>query len=155
MYIKGLTHYAFYPSNMEETLRFYCDCLGLERVFDLKNDDGSDWLIYLKISDRQFIELFYGGAAKDPVNWPKTVEEFRSLSREDRKELDKHMTQHLCFEVSDIEKLYARVKEFGYPVRFNKPPTKGADFNIECFIMDPDDNMIELMQFTDDALQLK
>ena len=34
-------------------------------------------------------------------------------------------------------------------------PTKGKDNNYECFTQDPDGNLIELMQYTEDALQLK
>lgn len=58
--IKGIAHAAYTVTNMEKSLCFYCDVLGLKKVFELNRPDGKPWIIYLKVSERQFIELFYG-----------------------------------------------------------------------------------------------
>ena len=47
-----------------------------------------------------------------------------------------------------------KIKDFGYKIVVLEP-TKGKDNNYECFTQDPDGNLIELMQYTEDALQLK
>ena len=46
-----------------------------------------------------------------------------------------------------------RLEEFGYTIVM--PIGYGKDFNYETFIQDPDGNLIELMQYTDKALQFK
>lgn len=134
-YLKGLTHKAYRVKNMEESLKFYSDCLGLEKMFELKNEEGKDWLFYLRINDDQFIELFYDG--KTPA------------------EID--MGEHICFEVEDIQKTVDRIRTCGYQTMGygdkRMKPVQGKDHNLECFIVDPDNNLIELMQFGKDALQ--
>lgn len=131
--IKGLTHKAFHVSDMEASLRFYCDCLGLPKMFEIKDDEGKDWLLYLKITDGQYIELFYGGEQNWDVNFGK----------------------HICFEVSNIEACIKRLNDFGYSMFNNMKPLLGKDNNLEAFVQDPDGNLIELMQFGPDALQFK
>ena len=131
--ITGLTHKAFHVSDMEASLRFYCDCLGLQKMFELKDDEGRDWLLYLKITDRQFLELFYGGEQKWDVNFGK----------------------HICLEVSDMDACIKRLNEFGYSMYNNMEPLVGKDYNTEVFVQDPDGNLIELMQFSANALQMR
>ena len=154
-YVSGLTHKAYHVTNMEQTLRFYCECLGLQKIFEIKNDEGENWLVYLKISDRQFIELFYGGKSKREIKWPdfsSPKTEWGFSPQEDEK-LRHEVAVHICFEVEDIHATVKRLEEFGYPIVM--PIGYGKDFNYETFIQDPDGNLIELMQYTDKALQFK
>ena len=39
MNVSGLAHIGLHVTNMEETLRFYEECLGLQKIFELKNDN--------------------------------------------------------------------------------------------------------------------
>ena len=150
--ITGLAHVGIHVTDMQESLRFYVDCLGMEKIFELKNDQGGDWLIYVKMGERSFIELFYGGTQKRVVFWPKTMEEYAQLAKPQYDAIYHEICTHMCFEVDDIMAVYERVVEFGYN-GVTGVPTKGLDHNYECFIEDPDGNLIELMQYTDEALQ--
>ena len=132
--ISGQTHTAFHVNDMEASLRFYSDCLGFEKMFEIKDDEDKDWLLYLKISDRQFIELFYGGGEPDfTIN----------------------MCKHICFEVTDMDALIKHIRDCGYETMNKMEPLHGKDGNIECFVQDPDGNLIELMQFGPDAMQFR
>ena len=45
-------------SDVEKSRAFYKDYLGYAEPFDLKNADGSLSLTFIKINDRQYLELF-------------------------------------------------------------------------------------------------
>lgn len=134
-YITGLTHKAYRVRNMEESLKFYSDCLGLEKMFELKDENGRDWLYYLHIAGRQYMELFYDGTAEAGID----------------------MGEHICFEVDDIQAVVDRIRACGYKTILNNQmnPVHGKDNNYEVFVRDPDGNLIELMQFGEDALQFR
>ena len=55
--IKALSHIAVHVTDMDKSLEFYCEVLGLPEQFRLTRDDGEVWLLYLKVAQRQFIEL--------------------------------------------------------------------------------------------------
>ena len=52
---------------MEKALKFYCGTVGLKKAFELNDDMNRPWIVYLKIADDQFLELFYGGV-HDPAS---------------------------------------------------------------------------------------
>lgn len=151
MNVSALAHVALHVTDMEKSLRFYQECLGLQHIFELKNDQEEDWLVYLKICDNQFIELFYGGKQKRVVFWPMKGQE---LTPEQDEVIAHEISTHFCLQVDDIFAMAQRIKDFGYKIVVTEP-AKGKDNNYECFTQDPDGNLIELMQYTEDALQLK
>lgn len=55
---EGAAHMAYYVTDMTKALSYYQDFLGFDEAFVLKNPDGSDHISFIKINDRQFIELF-------------------------------------------------------------------------------------------------
>src|ERR1700733_5323181 len=57
-HITGLSHIALWVHDMEKTRAFYKDFLGYAEPYSLKNPDGSLHLTWMKINDRQTIELF-------------------------------------------------------------------------------------------------
>ena len=56
--IEGIAHMAYYVGNVSQARAYYEDFLGFEEAFALKNADGSDHVVFVKVNDRQFIELF-------------------------------------------------------------------------------------------------
>src|SRR5579862_7011035 len=56
--ITGLAHIALYSHNLDLSRQFYEQFLGYDEPFSVKNEDGSIHLLWIKINDRQFIELF-------------------------------------------------------------------------------------------------
>ncbi len=129
--------------NLEESLKFYCEILGLKEVRRYDNEGGRFSLIFLcapedeeiaKESKAPLIELTY--------NWPSDsgeVEEFSKTSRN---------WGHLAFRVDDIYKTCEKIQNAG--VTINRPPRDGY----MAFIKSPDDISIELLQ-KGDALEEK
>jgi lactoylglutathione lyase len=58
--ILGVAHIALRVSDVERSRAFYRDFLGYEEPYRLDNADGSLSLTFIKINDRQYIELFPG-----------------------------------------------------------------------------------------------
>lgn len=128
--IKGLAHAAFHVADMPQSLRFYCEGLGLTEAFELHNEKGEPWIRYLRVTPGQFIELFYAT--------PQSAENISYA--------------HLCLEVTDIHEAVHRLTEGGFPV--DAEPKRGADLNWQAWTHDPDGNRIELMQYHPDCPQL-
>lgn len=126
--IIGVSHTAFVIGDMEASLQFYCDVLGFEHKFEMqKPDSGEPWIVYLKIKEGQFLELFYGG----------------------EKVVDVDMStvgyNHLCLEVDDIHEIANHLKNNN--IVLDKEPKQGLDLNMQCWARDPDGNRIEFMQY--------
>jgi len=61
--ILGLAHVAFFVSDLPKARAFYEGLLGFAEPFTLPNTDGSVQIAFVKINDRQWIELFTGSSA--------------------------------------------------------------------------------------------
>ena len=55
--IVAIAHIAYYVTDLTKARAYYEDFLGFEEAFALKNPDGSEHIAFVKINDRQFIEL--------------------------------------------------------------------------------------------------
>ena len=53
----GLAHVAFASHDLEKSRAFYSGQLGFDEVSNWKNPDGSTAFTFLKINDRQYVEL--------------------------------------------------------------------------------------------------
>lgn len=133
--IKGIAHVAYVVNDMEKSLHFYCDQLGFEKAFEIRDDGGKPWINYIKIGNGQFIELFYGG-------------NIRALPEQNEAGFS-----HLCLEVEDIHKVANSLKKAD--LTLDVEPKQGKDFNWQCWIKDPDGNRIELMQISPQSPQFK
>ncbi|WP_090842805.1 VOC family protein [Alkalicoccus daliensis] len=127
--IKGIHHKAFHVVDMDRSLEFYCDTLGFQKAFELHESDGSPWIVYIKIAEGSFIELFYGGT-----------------------ESEKPQLDHICFEVEDIRTLAEQLKEQGIP--FAADLSQGKDLNWQFWIKDPDGNWLEFMEINPESPQM-
>jgi lactoylglutathione lyase len=133
---KGVTHIAITVKDMDISLKFYLEALGLEKAFDLPNPkDGTPWIEYLCVAKGQFIELFYGG--KETAEWKDGQIGFN----------------HLSFEVEDIYEATEQVRKSGFPV--TSEPSQGVDHNWQSWTVDPNGIRIELMQITKDSPHFK
>jgi lactoylglutathione lyase len=101
----------------------------------LNRDDGSLWLIYLRITDDQYLELF-PGASEDQAPADGT-----------------NGVNHFCLTVEGIEGVVERIVAAG--IEIFRPLKTGADANRQAWIKDPDGNRIELMEMNPDGLQAK
>jgi len=132
--IKGIGHAAYVVSDMEKSVEFYCDVLGFVKLFELPHPaDQAPWIVYLKVCDGQFLELFHNGQHRNEVG-ERTIG-----------------YSHLCLEVSDIHAIADRVKSKG--LTLDVEPKQGLDKNYQCWVRDPDGNRIEFMQMHPESLQ--
>ena len=130
--IKGLSHIAVRARDLEASLRFYREILGLEEAFRITEEDGRVRLLYLWIAPGQFIEIFPGGTT-DP-------------------ERGSHMTgmQHICLEVDSVEAAYDRLCALG--VKPDSEITTGKAGGRQFWLHDPDGNPIELMELGPESM---
>lgn len=129
----SLGHVAIRVKDVERTLAFYTGKLGFEQMLKLDRDDGSLWLVYLRITDDQYLEVF-----PDAQGDRAPPAEANGLN-------------HLCLTVADIEATLRQLDAAGIPLF--RPLKTGADGNRQAWILDPDGNRIELMEMAPDGLQ--
>lgn len=120
-------HVAIRVKNIEEMLKFYCDGLGLKEAFRINNDDGSLRIVYLHISDKQYLELCLGGDIRPEFD------DLKSLG-----------TRHICFTVDDIDQSKKEMEKRG--VVFDSDIMKLRDNNLTAYLFDPEKNKIEIVQ---------
>jgi lactoylglutathione lyase len=109
-------------SDLDASLDFYCNKLGLNEIHRMDNEAGRFTLVFLAApeSPEAQVELTY--------NWdPETYRGGRNFG-------------HLAFEVSDIYATCQRLLDAG--VTINRPPRDGR----MAFVRSPDDISIELLQ---------
>lgn len=109
--------------NVDESLRFYCEGLGLKETRRIENENGRFTLIFLAApdDDKTEIELTY--------NWDgdNLGEGSRNFG-------------HLAYRVDDIFVTCQRLMNMGYTI--NRPPRDGH----MAFVRSPDKISIEILQ---------
>lgn len=134
--IKGIGHGAFNVKDMEKTIAFYEKSLGFQKAFEIpRPETGEPWIVYMYAGGDQFVELFYG-ATKDVPYKDENAGFF-----------------HLCIAVDDIQEIWKRIVETGAPQ--DDAPKQGGDGNWQCWTHDPDGVKLELMQLSENSLQMK
>lgn len=111
--------------DIDESLHFYCELLGLEEVRRRESEKGRYTLIFLQApgDDGGMIELTY--------NWePEDYGNARNFG-------------HLAFAVDDIYEVCERLQDGG--VTINRPPRAGR----MAFVKSPDEISVELLQAGD------
>ena len=132
--INGIGHTAYNTTQMDAMLDFYVNKLGFEEMFRINNDQGNLSLLYLRINDTTFIELFPGT--------PSQPREGRAAGY-----------NHLCLDVSDIEGTVAWLR--GQGVAIDRDIAFGKSGCKMAWIKDPDGNRIELMELLPTSMQVQ
>lgn len=122
--IKNLAHVCFTVRDLEKSLCFYRDVLGLKPAFDFINDKGERFGIYLHAGGRSFIELFQG---------------------EPDAPTEKPAFRHFCLEVDDLASMINLFQAHNIEVSKLK---MGKDNSLQAWLSDPDGNRIELHEYT-------
>ena len=127
--ITGLAHACFTVSDLERSLKFYVDGVGLTPAFDFVDETGRRFGLYLHLGGRNFVELFQGNLGE---------------------RADGQSYRHICLEVDDIKATVAEMRERGIEVSEIK---MGKDHSYQAWITDPDGNRIELHHYTPESWQ--
>jgi lactoylglutathione lyase len=119
--ILGVAHIALFVHDIEKSRQYYRDLLGYEEVFLLNMADGKLSLTFVKINDRQYIELF------------------------PEKEANTDRLNHISIEVDDAEAMraYLGSKGIKVPDKVGKGRIGNSNFNVK----DPDGHTLEIVQY--------
>jgi lactoylglutathione lyase len=123
--ILGVAHIALSVHDVEKSRTFYKDFLGFGEPYKLDNADGSLSLTFIKVNERQYIELFPEKAANTD----------RLL--------------HISLETDDAEamRVYLASKGVKVPAKVGKGRIKNSNY----MITDPDGHLIEIVQYEPDG----
>ena len=133
--ISSLGHIGIKVKNLEKSIAFYTETMGFPEMFRLHRDDGRVWLVYLRITDDQYLEIF-----------PEAIQDRAP-------EPENNGINHFCLTVENIEEIVRQLEAKG--VALYLPLKTGADNNRQAWVQDPDGNRIELMEMASNALQFK
>jgi lactoylglutathione lyase len=151
MAITGLGHVAIKVKDVDRSMAFYSGILKFPEMLRLHHDDGSLFLIYLRVTDDQYIEIFPNAETDQAPG------------------IAANGVHHFCLIVENIDSLVEEIVAAGaQPYSWTGtddgpallPSAKpvignGLDGNRQSWFQDPDGNRIELMEMAPDSLQLK
>jgi catechol 2,3-dioxygenase-like lactoylglutathione lyase family enzyme len=119
--ITGVAHIALFVHDMDKARWFYKDLLGFGEPYSLNQPDGSLSMTFIKVNDRQYIELFPEvEAGSDRLN-------------------------HISVETDDVEamRVYLGSKGLQVPDKVNLGRIRNLSFTIK----DPDGHGVEFVQY--------
>jgi lactoylglutathione lyase len=122
--VKKLLHTRYRVSDLDKTVAFYKDVLGLEEIHRSKSPRGSE-LVFFKApgSDGEIEICKFDGSG--PVNVGSDI-------------------THLAFEVDDLESFAKHAASKGYPLSDGPTPTGSG--SVIAFVDAPEGYEIELIQ---------
>ncbi len=123
--ILGVAHMALYVSDLGKARAFYKDLLGYDEPYLLKRQDGSERIVFLKVNEDQYLELF----AEQPKN--------------------DGQLHHIAFYTDDAKAMrdYVAAQGVRVPGEVGKGQIRNSNFNIT----DPDGNTVEIVQYEPDS----
>jgi catechol 2,3-dioxygenase-like lactoylglutathione lyase family enzyme len=119
--ILGIAHVSFKVSDISKAREFYGDLLGYEEAFTYYNKDGSIWISFFKINDRQYIEI-------TPNLKPDQGDRLN----------------HYCLETDNLQMMRKYLKSKG--IKVPDSLHVGHDRNLHLTIPDPDGHPVEFVQ---------
>jgi catechol 2,3-dioxygenase-like lactoylglutathione lyase family enzyme len=138
--IKGFRHCCIVVNNLERSLKFYRDAIGL-KVSKILTVEGksAERLFNIKGIKLTYVKL------RSPNQPKKSPPIFELHFWHNPKRISEPGYNHISFTVDDIDYEYKRLKKLG--VKFISVPVKVSysDSKI-CFGLDPDKNLIEFVE---------
>ena len=126
--IKQLAHINIGSYDLKASEDFYCNILGLKKMFEFIKDDEL-YGFYAGAGNTTFVEVFL---------------------EEERGEATTTQLHHLCLEVEDLETAIVEIRMKGWEISDKK---FGCDNSWQAWISDPSGVQIELMQYTKESSQ--
>src|SRR5215471_9895385 len=123
--VLGLAHVALLVSDLQKARAFYEDFLGYQEPYVVKRDVGSDRIVFIKINDQQFIELFTEGPKQDG-----------------------HLN-HVSFFTDSAQGMHDYLASRG--IKVPDKVGRGKIGNLNFNISDPDGHTLEIVQYEPDS----
>ena len=130
----NLGHMAFKVKDLDASVAFY-EKLGFPKFLSLLNEKGEPWIVYMRITDDVYLELFPKGAG-DRVP-----------------EAEQVGLTHWCLTVKDLDETEKQLKSVGISLSRPRRDARGVDRNRGMWIEDPDGHRIEIMEMAPNCLQ--
>jgi catechol 2,3-dioxygenase-like lactoylglutathione lyase family enzyme len=129
--ITGISHAAFYVSDMAKARAFYEGFLGYQSPFSIPRKNPQEQLVWIKINDRQSVELFPGSEVAP----------------------DAERMYHFAIETDDAEAMRLYLQSKGVEV----PPKTaiGKIGNKNYFVKDPQGNIVEIVEYLPDGWTMR
>ena len=124
MKVKKLLHTRYRVDNLEKTVSFYTQVLGLEEIRRHKSPRGSE-LVFLNPPGSEELLEICSYPASGPVTFCSDL-------------------THLAFEVESIEEFAKHAAALGYPLSDGPTPSSSGTF---AFIDAPEGYEIELIEY--------
>jgi lactoylglutathione lyase len=140
--MKNLRHTGIVVSNLEKSLFFYRDCLGL-KIVKTAEESGKyiDQILALENVQVTTVKMSVGNGSLIELLYYHSPREYKNT----KKGIDEVGISHIAFTVDNVNKQYERLKHLG--VSFNSPPVISPDgYAKVVFCQDPDGNYIELVE---------
>ncbi len=118
--INGIAHIAYRTADLEREIAFF-QKLGFEQAFANTGPDGKVTESFIKVNDRQFIEVYPPGAASEQMGW-----------------------MHVCYESGDLNALFATLTAHGLTPSAVRKAGAG---NLLTVLKDPDGRVTEFTQY--------
>ena len=145
--IKEVRHVGIVVKNMENSLKFYRDILGLEIIRDMDEHGGY-------IDNMLSLDDVHVRTVKLSAGMGNTLIELLDFKSHNDNEIRNFYTigaSHVALTVDNLEDLYKHLSENN--VKFNAPPQKSPDgLVIVTFCNDPDGTPIELVEMIDSVV---
>ena len=123
--ILGVAHIALFVSDLEKARSFYRGLLGFDEPFTLPSQDGAVDIAFVKINDRQWIELF---------NRPTSGE---------------GQLNHIALYTESADRMRDYLASRGVTVPDRVP--KGRTGNKNFTVKDPDGHAVEIVEYQPDS----
>jgi glyoxylase I family protein len=139
--IVGMSHIGISVVNLERSLHFYRDLLGMEVVAQEEfGGEQYEAILALRNVQGRVALLKRGTFQVELFEFSKPV----PAHPERERPVSDHGISHFCIEVEDIEETYTRLKSAGVP--FHCPPLVFFRTEKATYGRDPDGNAFELFQ---------
>lgn len=145
--VKNIRHVGIVVSDLEKSLHFYRDVLGL-KIVKMMDESGDyiDNMSALKNVKVTTVKMAAGDGDLEAGNLIELLHyQSHPRKRDNSAEICAIGISHVAFTVDDLEYEYERLKN--HNVFFNAPPQLSPDgYAKVTFCKDPDGNFIELVQ---------
>ncbi|WP_321475581.1 VOC family protein [uncultured Paludibaculum sp.] len=125
--IVGVAHIALRTDNLDAARKFYSQQLGFQEAFQLARPEGGLMLVYFKVNDHQYVEVFPDWRGPEQL-----------------------VLSHVAFETDNAPQLRDYLAANG--VKVPETVKKGMDGNMSFMIRDPDGHDIEFVQYLPGSL---
>ncbi len=125
--LTGITHVAFRISDLDQSRAFYRK-LGFEQAFEFA-DNGKTAVAFMKINDRQFIELYPRTPAAEPIGM-----------------------MHVCYESDSLQAVHDAYVQRGLTPSDVRKARAG---NLLMSLTDPEGQVVEWLQYLPGSLHVE